>query len=164
MRSFTRSQTYSRLSLREFGAVHRIAELLRGRIVRIVGPEVRCRPACGRRRPNAACTCRCRRRTRSRDGCRSHRRRTARWSSDRRTIFAGPCRFSISLLPLLCVRLADLHQEFSVLREFQDHVVVKAPPRSRLPLGDLDRCGASRLWARAHGRCRRSRRCLCSRP
>ena len=34
----------------------------------------------------------------------------------------------MSLLPLLLPGLADLHQEFPILRELQDHVVVAKAP------------------------------------
>ena len=70
--------------------------------------------------------------------------------------------------PLARARLPDLHQEFSVSRELQDHVVVERLRAGGLALVLLavlagDR-GARVPRAGIRGRCRRSRRCLCSRP
>ncbi len=70
--------------VRKHGAVHRIAELLRGRRVRIVRAEVGIAGLVAVSAPMPLVAGRCRRRTRSRGDCRSHRRRRARWSSDRR--------------------------------------------------------------------------------
>ena len=61
------------------------------------------------------------------------------------------------------VGLADLHQEFSVLREFQDHVVVVATSLAAAADSSGAPPAAGLARAAGPGHCRQSRRCPCSR-
>ncbi len=84
---------------RHVGAVHRVAELLRGRRGRIVRAAAACRPACCRTRPSTASSCRCRHRAPRRACSGSRRRCTPRSPSGRRRSSRRGRSSSGSLLP-----------------------------------------------------------------
>ena len=83
MRLFCRSQTYSRPSFDKVGAVHGVAELLRGRRARGYTARGSCRPACCRTRPSSASAHRYRRRGPQRACSGSRRQCTPRSPSGR---------------------------------------------------------------------------------